>query len=137
MRKLLITLFILVLSIVCIAAVPSYTPEKPETIITETLQLTANGTGTFHSGVAGTVLYQVDIITSADDTVTFAIYSSLGGTMYTLTTAAGTTGEIELTENYAVPYDKSGGSYTRLPTYALTNMASGSATIAVTWIAKF
>ena len=69
-------------------------------------------------------LLQVEIKTTSDNAVTFSIASHLGATLFTTTTTAATTGEVaQPTAYYAI---------TGIPTYTLSGLGSGSATIVVT-----
>jgi hypothetical protein len=109
------------------------TNEGRDIIVTETLSLATTSTLSavpLDWKLAGSYLYQVELLTSLDDTVTFAITSSLGVTLFTTTTTAATSGAITMpVAFYAItPGDQA--------TWTLTGLGSGTATIKVTVIKK-
>ena len=132
-------MFFLLVILICIVSIISTTyagdirnaTETSSVIYTETLTLSADGSAQeFEASVSGSYLYQVEILTSDDDAVTFTINSALGTQLYTTTTTSATSGEIELASNY---YSI---SKHRTPTYTLSGLGTGTATIEVTFIKK-
>lgn len=93
--------------------------------VTQVLSLSADASDvSLDAALIGGTLFHVEILTSADNAVTFSIKSGLGTTMLTKTTTAATTGE------YASPSDRY--AINRLPTYTLSGLGSGTATIEIT-----
>lgn len=78
----------------------------------------------------GAYLYQIEVKTSDDDAVTFAINSEIGSTLYTTTTSAGTTGEVgQPTAYYWIHWNEAA-------TYTLSSMSSGTAQVKITVVKK-
>lgn len=72
----------------------------------------------------GGYLFSVEVVTSADDAVTFTIKSGLGTTMCTGTTTAATSGEyISINDRYAI---------NSLPNYTVSGLGSGTLTVQIT-----
>lgn len=76
------------------------------------------------SNLVGGYLFSVEIISSADDAVTFSIKSSLGTVLFTTTTTVATSGEISGPQAYWV--------INGVPTYTLSGLVSGTVTIEIT-----
>ena len=92
--------------------------------VKQTLTLSADATDqSLEASLIGGTLFTVQIVTSADDAVTFTIKSNRGTTMLTTTTTSATSGE------WASPSDRY--PIDGLPTYTLSGLGSGTATIDV------
>lgn len=98
---------------------------------TQYLELSADDSSVdLDQRLAGGYLTQVEIYSSADDAMTFTIYSHLGTTLFTTTTTAATSGEIETPDAfYFIPVATT-------PTYTLSGLGSGTVTIEITVIKK-
>jgi len=105
--------------------------EPYDVMVTQVLSLSADATdASFNADLAGRYLYQVEIVTSLDDAVTFTINSALGTQLFTTTTTTATDGEVSTpTTFYTITKN-------RTPTYTLSGLGSGTATIEVTFIGK-
>jgi hypothetical protein len=129
-----VTLWLAILALAFVSPVMGDTFPQPETgtlVITESLSLSADDSDVaLSTKLRGGYLFQVEVFTSADDAVTFTINSALGTQLFTMTTTAATSGEIEQPDYfYYVPTN-------RTPTYTLSGLGSGTATIEITFIKK-
>lgn len=76
------------------------------------------------SGFTGGVLYQYEIVCSADDAVDFSLYSKAGTLLETITTTTAIAGEIDLYPTFYAVND--------VMSYKLENIASGTCDVEVT-----
>lgn len=95
--------------------------------LVEKLSLSSNAIDVSLSNqFVGAFLYSVQIKTSDDDIITFTVKSSLGTPLYTITTSTATVGVDNGVGFYHV--------FTGAPTYTLSGLGSGTATIEVVGI---
>jgi len=99
--------------------------------VNQTITLTDNAASVdLNNMLAGGYLYAIEIFSVGDDVVTFTINSELGTALYTTTTTAANSGEIENPTGY---WPIVNGS---LPNYTLTGFTGTSITIVVTVVKK-
>ena len=121
MKKLCLILAVLLVPALCFAG--AY--KLPSKAVVEKLSLSADASGVaLDDAFQGNYLFQVEIYTSADDAVTFSIASETGTTLFTTTTTAATSGEIDGPDAYYM--------ITGAATYTLSGLGSGTATILIT-----
>ena len=101
--------------------------------ITQTMTLSADASAVYLGGnLCGGYLFSVEIISTADDAMTFSIASQNGTTLYTTTTTAATSGQIE-NPTGMWPMNCTG---TDRPTYTLSGLGSGSVVIEITVVKR-
>lgn len=107
------------------------TTEGRDIITTETLTLTADGSGNISGKISGAYLYQVEASSTGDDAFTFVIKSELGNTLFSGTWSSATSDEAPKlpSEFYAIPKGA-------ICTYTLSDFAGTSLTIQVSTIKK-
>lgn len=92
----------------------------------ETLSLSADGSGSLTSDSFGCYLVQVEVSASADDAITLTLNTETGTQIGTITTSAATTGEFMALSAYRYITDT--------PTYTLSGLGSGTATVKLVYV---
>lgn len=97
--------------------------------VTQKLDLSADASAVaLTDDLVGGYLFSVEILTSADDVVTFTIDSGIGTVLFTDTTVAATAGEIANPTGYW-PINSQ-------PNYTLSGLGAGTATIEITVVKR-